>query len=163
MDLSYMIFAFVILALLLASFLVDRKGSVRALKVGYVHLQKTASLFLALFLLMGLFQVFVSPSVIQRLMGSGTGILAPLTGLALGGVAAGPPIAIYPIAQFLASHEASAAAVATLITAWASVGTVELPAEIKMLGRRFALSHWVVALTFSLLIGIGTGLVVRFA
>lgn len=160
MDLLNIAFVGVILALLVTSFLADRKVTGKALKVGYQSFKNVAAMFAAVFLLLGLFQVFVSTELIQQVMGKGAGAFAPLIGSLLGGIAAGPPVAIYPVSRFLAQHQASLAAIAALITAWVSVGTLSLPAEIKILGRRFALSRWVLALVFSIVIGYGTGIVV---
>ena len=161
MDLLNILFVGIILALLLASFIADRNATGKALKVGYMSFKNVAAVFLAVFLLLGLFQVFVPTQLIQRAMGNGAGAFAPVIGALIGGIAAGPPVAIYPVSQFLLLHQASLAAIAALITAWVSVGTVSLPAEMKILGRRFALSRWVLALVFSILIGYGTGIVVR--
>jgi len=117
-------------------------------------------MFIAMFMLIGLFEVFLPPSVIQQIMGKNAGEFAPFAGAILGGIAAGPPAVIYPVGQFLLSSAASVAAVAALITAWVSVGTVSLPAEIDIMGKRFALSRWVLTLVFSVIIGFGTGLLV---
>jgi len=154
-------FVFIILALLLASFLANRKTTYQAVKIGYDQLKKLSLMFVAMFLLVGLFEVFLPPSVIQQIMGEKAGVLAPFAGAILGGIAAGPPAVIYPVGRFLLSSAASVAAVAALITAWVSVGTVSLPAEIDIMGKRFALSRWVLTLVFSVIIGFGTGLLVR--
>ena len=160
MDPLNLLFVGVIFALLLASLVANRTATGKALKVGYRSFMNVAALFAAVFLLIGLFQVFVSTELVQKVVGEGAGGFAPLVGAVLGGIAAGPPVAIYPVSKFLVDHQASVAAIAALITAWVSVGTVSLPAEMKILGRRFALSRWVLALAFSILIGYGTGIVV---
>jgi len=159
-DLLSLLFIGSIFALLLVSLVVDRKATGKALKVSYMSFKNVAAMFAAVFLLLGLFQVFVSTELIQHVMGKDAGVFAPLIGGLLGGIAAGPPVAIYPVSRFLIQHQASLAAIASLITAWVSVGTVSLPAEMKIFGRRFALSRWVLALVFSILIGYGTGIVV---
>lgn len=153
-------FVFVILALLFISFLANRKATGQALKIGYKHLKHVALMFLAMFLLVGLFEVFLPASLIQKMMGKGVGNLAPFIGAILGGIAAGPPPVIYPVGKFLLLRAASYGAIAALITAWVSVGTVSLPAEIEIMGRRFALSRWILTLIFSIIIGLGTGLLV---
>lgn len=160
MDLLNMLFVGAILALLLGSFVADRNATVRALTISYGSFKNVASMFVAVFLLIGLFQVFVSTEVIEKIMGRGVGESAPFVGAFLGGIAAGPPVAIYPVSRFLLEHNAALAAIAALITAWVSVGTISLPAEMDVLGKRFALSRWALALVFSILIGYGTGMVV---
>ncbi|MHB0977236.1 MAG: hypothetical protein ACYC1U_08585 [Candidatus Aquicultorales bacterium] len=159
-DLS---FVFIIAALLVASFFKNRKATKQALKIGYKSFKNVASMFLAMFLLIGLFQVFLSSETIQRIMGKGVGGFAPFIGTILGGIGTGPPAVIYPVGQFLLSNQASVSAVVALITAWVAVGTVSLPAEIVVLCRRFAITSWALNLVFSILIGLATGVLVGLA
>jgi hypothetical protein len=94
---------------------------------------------------------------VQTWLGTGAGVLAPLYAAVLGGLATGPPAAVFPLGQFLLSQHASVAAVATLLIAWVAVGTVTLPAEIRFFGARFALSRWALALVLSIVLGLAMG------
>jgi hypothetical protein len=158
MNLFDFSFIFVIVALLFISFLANRKATGQALRIGYKHLKHVALMFLAMFLLVGVFEVFLPASLIQKIMGKGVGVFAPFIGAVLGSIGTGPPAVIFPVGKFLLLRAASYGAIAALITAWVSVGTVSLPAEIQIMGRRFALSRWVLTLVFSVIIGLGTGL-----
>lgn len=62
-----------------------------------------------------------------------------LIGTSLGSVAAGPPIASYLLGGELLASGVSLLAVTALIVSWATVGLVQLPAEMLLLGKRFAI------------------------
>jgi uncharacterized membrane protein YraQ (UPF0718 family) len=53
--------------------------------------------FIAVFGLVGLLDVFVPPELIEGLLGASGGLTSLLVGGALGSVAAGPPVAAYPL------------------------------------------------------------------
>ena len=75
-------------------------------------------------------------------------VFGPLFGAAVGSVAAGHPLTSYVLAGELAAAGASVATVTALIVSWVTVGVVHLPAEIAILGARFAL--WRNAVSFGL-------------
>ncbi|MHB1325683.1 MAG: hypothetical protein ACYC0L_05685 [Thermoleophilia bacterium] len=129
----------------------------KALITGYKSFINVLPFFVVVFAAIGLFEVLLSPQTVSGLLGSSMGVLAPLIAASLGGVASGPPAAVFPIGRYLLDQHASVAAVATLLTAWVMVGTASLPAEIAYMGRRFALVRWAVAFIFSMIIGIAMG------
>jgi uncharacterized membrane protein YraQ (UPF0718 family) len=62
-----------------------------------------------------------------------------LLGALVGSVAMGHPLAGYLLGGELLAGGVSLIAVTALIVAWVTVGVVQLPAEMLLLGRRFAL------------------------
>lgn len=159
MGLTDYFFVLVVLGLLLYSGLKDKNKTRQALKVAYNSFKKQLPVFAAVFLLIGIFEAFLTKGAVQALMGSSAGFLAPLIGAGIGGAATGPPAAAYPIAQYLWGVGASKAAVAAFVVAWISVGTVTLPMEIATFGRRFAVSRWAAMLAMSIIIGLTIGVV----
>lgn len=95
--------------------------------------------FLAVFGLVGLFEVFVPAALIETWMGSASGVQSLLVGAGVGSVAAGPPPTAFPIAASLLKGGASLASVAAFIVSWVLVGIASLPFEAKTFGWRFAL------------------------
>lgn len=65
-------------------------------------------------------------------------VLDALMGASVGSVAAGHPLASYLLGGELLQNGVSLIAVTALVVSWVSVGIVQLPAEILMLGARFA-------------------------
>lgn len=129
----------------------------RALRIGGRQFLTVLPFLLAVFILIGVLEVFVPSRAITSLMGGSRGILSPLFASLIGGVMSGPPAASYPMAQFLLRQHASMAAVATFLIAWVAVGTISLPVEIKLLGPRFAWTRWSLTLVFSVVCGVLIG------
>jgi uncharacterized membrane protein YraQ (UPF0718 family) len=147
----------VVAALLALSAIRDRRKTKKALIIGAKQFWNVLPLFVAVFGLIGLLQVLLTPQMVQTRLGSGAGVLAPLYAAVLGGLATGPPAAVFPLGKFLLSRHASVAAVATLLIAWVAVGTVTLPAEIRFFGARFAVSRWLLAFGLSIVLGLTMG------
>ena len=83
-------------------------------------------------------------------------ILDPFIGALFGGGAAGNPLTSYIIGGELLSRGISLVAVLAFIVSWVTVGTIQLPAESLMLGRRFALLRNAVSFLMAFLIAILT-------
>jgi uncharacterized membrane protein YraQ (UPF0718 family) len=133
------------------------KKTKKALRIGLKQFLNVLPFFVAVFAMIGLFEVLLTPQQIQAWLGSGQGLLAPIYAAILGGLASGPPAAVFPLGQYLLAQHASIAAVATLLIAWVAVGTVTLPAEIRFFGTRFALSRWALTLVLSIVLGVVMG------
>jgi uncharacterized membrane protein YraQ (UPF0718 family) len=65
--------------------------------------------------------------------------LDALIGAAVGSIAAGRPLASYLLGGELLKSGVSLIAVTAFIVSWVTVGVVQLPAEVLMLGARFAI------------------------
>jgi len=66
-------------------------------------------------------------------------VLDTLIGASVGSVAAGHPLASYLMGGEFLKSGVSLLAVTAFIVSWVTVGVVQLPAEILMLGARFAI------------------------
>ncbi len=113
--------------------------------------------FLSVFALVGLLDVFVPPALIERLLGEHGGVMSLLVGDLLGSVAAGPPVAAYPVAASLLKGGAWAPGVATFIVSWTLVGFVSLPFEARTFGPRFAVARNLLSFVFAMVIGLLMG------
>ena len=89
-------------------------------------------------LLIGLFNAFVSKDFLSSIF-SGNMALDTFWGACFGSIFAGNPINSYVIGGELLEYGISLFAVTALIITWVTVGLVQLPAEIAVLGKRFAL------------------------
>lgn len=129
-----------------------------AAATGAKQLRSILATFLAVFGLVGLFQVFIPPAMIQQWLGASSGFTSLLVGAGVGSVAAGPPPAAYPIAATLLESGAWPPAIAAFIVSWVLVGVASLPFEAKIFGWRFAIVRNALSFVAAGLIGLGVGL-----
>ena len=83
--------------------------------------------------------VTVFPEQLSAGLFGGSNALDALIGASVGSVAAGHPLASYLLGGELLKSGVSLVAVTALIVSWVTVGIVQLPAEILLLGTRFAI------------------------
>lgn len=120
----------------------------------------TLPILFGVILLIGLFKTYVSSEAISSVF---TGELFKDTfiGSAVGSISAGNPITSYIIGGELLKEGVSLFAVTAFITAWVTVGLIQLPAEASLLGKRFALSRNILSFIFSILVAIATVLTLQ--
>ena len=78
--------------------------------------------------------------------------LDALLGASIGSVAAGHPLASYILGGELLAKGVSMVAVTALLISWVTVGSVQLPAEALLLGRRFAIARNLLNFVFAITI-----------
>ena len=71
----------------------------------------------------------------------GNEVVDAFIGSLIGSVSAGHPLASYVLGGELLKAGVSLTAVTALIVSWVTVGVVQLPAEILLLGARFAITR----------------------
>ncbi|BCA80970.1 permease [Desulfuromonas sp. AOP6] len=129
----------------------------KSLKIAGLSLWRLFPLLVAVFGLVGLFQVFIPPELIEKILGESSGPISLLLGGGMGAIAIGPPAAAFPLAGTLLSAGAWPPAIAAFIVSWVSVGVVTLPFEVGVFGARFALLRNGIAFIAALVIGLLMG------
>ncbi|MCF6178059.1 MAG: permease [Geopsychrobacter sp.] len=128
-----------------------------SLRCGGMTLANLLPLLLAIFALVGLFQEFLPPEMIESFLGTANKATSLLCGGLLGAVSIGPPLASYPLAGSMLTNGAWPPAVAVFIMSWVSVGIVTLPFEAQVFNWRFALLRNGLTLLVALLSGLLLG------
>jgi uncharacterized membrane protein YraQ (UPF0718 family) len=137
---------------------IDRGKTLLSLQVAGRSLRKLIPLLIAVFGLVGLFQVFLPPEQVEQFLGADNGWMSLFLGGALGAVSIGPPLAAYPLAGSMLDAGAWPPAVAAFVVSWISVGIITLPFEASVFSVRYALLRnsigFIVALFIGLLLGV---------
>jgi uncharacterized membrane protein YraQ (UPF0718 family) len=135
------------------------KNKKRSVKKSFYNTFKTFKnmlpLIMGIILLLGLFKVFISKEMLLSLF-KGRLLHDTLIGSSFGSIATGSPITSYIIGGELLRDKVSLLAVTAFIVSWVTVGLVQLPAEIGMLGKRFALARNILSFTLSILVAMAT-------
>lgn len=79
-----------------------------------------------------------------------------IVGTVIGSISAGNPITSYIIGGELLKQGISLLAVTAFLVAWVTVGMVQLPAEIMMLGKKFAILRNILSFVFAIIVAIIT-------
>jgi len=120
----------------------------------------TLPILVGMVLLIGLFQTVVNPEAMLTLFRFNE-ILNSFVGASLGAIAAGNPITSYILGGEMLEIGIGIVPVVAFIIAWVTVGIVQLPAEIMMLGKRFAIIRNVLSFISAILIGILTYVILQ--
>jgi len=118
-------------------------------------------MILGIIALIALFMTVV-PKSFYNIIFTGNKIIDPLLGATLGSIAIGQPITSYIIGGEFLNHGVSLIAVIAFILAWVSVGTIQLPAESMVFGKKFAIIRNLMSFVSALIIAVLTTLTLSF-
>lgn len=111
-------------------------------------------------LLVGLFKTYMTEDIITSIFIGSPG-WDTFLGASIGSISAGNPLTSYIIGGGLLDENVSLFAVTAFIVAWVTVGVVQLPAEAKILGKRFALTRNALSFVLSILVSITVVLILK--
>jgi len=94
-------------------------------------------ILIGVILLVGLFRVFLTGGIVGAVF-SGNPLTDTLWGACAGSLLAGNPVNSYVVGRTLLDTGVGLWAVTALMLSWVGVGLVQMPAEMKALGARFA-------------------------
>ncbi len=123
----------------------------KALTGAFKTLYTIFPMILAVVGLVGLFETFVTPEMLQSFF-SGVPLYDSLIGTFIGGVSVGQPFLSYIIGGELMAEGISLYAVTAFILSFVTLGLIQLPLESSLFGLRFTLVRNLLALLFALLI-----------
>ena len=129
------------------------------LKTALVNTFKTLTMVMPMLLsvigLMGLFEVLVTPEMIQSVF-KGSVLSDTLIGTGVGAISVGQPFLSYAIGGELLDEGVSLYAVTAFILSFVTLGLIQLPLEWSLFGTRFTVLRNVLSFIFALLISIAT-------
>lgn len=89
-------------------------------------------------------------------------LLDSIIGSIVGSISAGHPMTSYILGGEFLRNGVAISAVTAFLVAWVTVGMVQLPVEMMILGRRFATVRNLTAFVFAVVLGILTMLILSF-
>ena len=130
----------------------------KALRSAVMPFYRTLPIIMGIVLLISLATMLIPKGTFTALF-SGNVIADPVIAAALGSVLAGNPITSYILGGEFLGLGISLIAVTAFLVAWVTVGIVQLPAEIMMLGKKFAITRNILSFVFSIIVAIVTVLI----
>lgn len=112
-------------------------------------------MILAVILLVGLLQTYITPEMLTKLFGYSIASDVA-TGTLFGAISSGNPVMSYIIGKELLDHNVTLYAVTAFILSWVTLGIVQLPAEVSVFGIRFTVYKNILTLISTMLIAVVT-------
>lgn len=131
-----------------------------ALKGAAVSLGKRLPVIFATILLISLLNTVVPKSFYAAIFQRNE-VIDSLLGSVIGSISAGNPITSYIIGGELISRGVSLIAVTAFVVAWVTVGVVQFPAEMSILGRKFAFLRNITSFVFAVFVAFATVIIVN--
>ncbi|MBF0551511.1 MAG: permease [Deltaproteobacteria bacterium] len=137
--------------------LLNPSVGLKSLQISADSLGEMFTIVPPVFILLGLFDVWVPRTTIIKLMGEGSGWLGAILAFALGSFSAGPLYAAFPVAGVLLSKGSRFSNVLIFIGAWSTTKVPMLLFEAASLGWRFMFYRLLINIVGILLIGYAVG------
>ena len=132
----------------------DRKLKHAIAKSGR-SMYKALPVLIGVILLISLANTLIPKAIYSSLFSRNT-LLDSVIGSTLGSILAGNPITSYILGGEFLKQGISLVAVTAFMVAWVTVGIVQLPAEITLLGRKFAITRNITAFVFAIIVALVT-------
>ena len=126
---------------------------------GWKQFWKQLPFIFSIFLLVGLFDVYIPKSAVTSVIGRGRGFLAIINSALFGAIVGGPVSSVYPLGALLLQKGTTLAVAAVFMNSWIMVGFISMPFEISIFGKKFVLVRNVLVLVGAIIIGMLTGLI----
>ncbi|MCZ7662642.1 MAG: permease [Thermoleophilia bacterium] len=143
----------VVAGLYLWAFVADRHSALRALATGGRVFLSVVLIIVAVFGILGLFQVWVDKKKVAARLGERAGVGTVVLSAAFGTVLVGPVYVVFPLLKAVREHGARWAVVTAILAAWA-VKIPMVPLEVEFLGWRFALVRTVLTFAGAVVMGL---------
>ena len=135
----------------------NNKKMMKKLKSQFIKslkgLSKSLPILLIVVLLISLFQVFISSEFYKSFFGKNA-FSDTFLGSLLGSIMAGNPITSYILGGEFLNQGVSLIAVSAFLVSWVTVGVIQMPAEAKLLGKKFSIVRNITAFVLSIIVAL---------
>jgi len=126
-----------------------------SLKQASIGLAKITPMILAVIGLVGLFEAYITPKMLQNLF-NGNLIHDEVIGIVTGAVSVGQPFLSYIIGGELLKDGVSYYAVTAFILSYVTLGVIQIPVQLEAFGKRFTIVLNILSLIFSVIVSVAT-------
>jgi len=130
----------------------------QAITKAWKGFSKTIPMILGTLLLVSLASLIPKSFYIKIFQGT---FLDPLIGAIIGSISAGNPVTSYIFGGEMMKNGVGLMAVTAFIVSWVTVGTIQLPAESMILGKKFALIRNLLSFILAIIIGVLTAILMN--
>lgn len=144
---------------LLASWLKDKKKTLKALKIAWNRFKRVLPAFGLVVVAVAVILPLLPPEFIARTLGKNNRWLGMMIGTGLGSISMMPGFIAFPLSGLLVSKGVPYMTISAFTTSLMMVGILSFPLEKQYLGVKAALLRNVLSLLVAILVAIATGIV----
>lgn len=126
----------------------------RTIAVTVSYAKEMALIMPAVFVLMGLIEVWIPGDKIQKWLGASSGIKGVFISFLMGTLPTGPLYVSFPLAASLLQKGASITNIVIFLGSWAGLKIPQLLVEIKFLGGAFTIVRFILTLVVIIVMGV---------
>jgi uncharacterized membrane protein YraQ (UPF0718 family) len=131
-----------------------------AAKKSYKLFLSVIEMLIGILLIVSLINVIIKPSYYKYIFSDNI-FLDSIIGSLVGSVSTGIPMISYVLGGEFLNQGISLIAVTAFLVSWVTVGIVQLPLEISLLGKRFAITRNIFSFIFSIIVAMVTVTIVN--
>ncbi len=139
------------IVVLIVSFVKDKKKSIKALKMALKKMLNMLPLFLFVMSAFALIITYIPAEIMQKFIGSDSGIRGVLLALGFGSISVMPGFAAFPLCAGLKMQGIPYYVIAGFSVSLMTVGIVTFPIEKKTLGTKIGILRNLVSLTIAII------------
>lgn len=133
----------------------------RVVTTTFSYAKEMALIMPAVFVLMGLIEVWIPGDKIQKWLGASSGVKGIVISFLLGTLPTGPLYVAFPLAASLLKKGASITNTVIFLGSWAALKIPQLLVEIKFLGEVFTIVRFILTLITIIIMGIVMDLLLK--
>ncbi len=133
----------------------------RVVATTFSYAKEMALIMPAVFVLMGLIEVWIPGDKIQKWLGANSGVKGIVISFLLGTLPTGPLYVAFPLAASLLKKGASITNTVIFLGSWAALKIPQLLVEIKFLGEVFTIVRFILTLITIIIMGIVMDLLLK--
>lgn len=150
------------MALLIISFIADRKKTLNGLKKSLKMFLNLLPSLLSILVLISIVLYFTPKELLIKLLGRESGAMGMVIAGFIGSISLVPGFIAYPLGGILVENGVSYSVIAIFITTLMMVGILTLPIEKKFFGLKAALLRNIFSLAGAVIIGLSISVLWRF-
>ncbi len=154
------IFWSAVLIVYIIVFLIDSSLAMKSLRETGATLLKISPIFILIFVIMVLSNLFLTPELVKKHFGKEAGLKGWIYSLLFGLLVAGPPYTLYPMLRNMKEHGLEAKYMATFLYN-RNVKIPLLPAMIYYFGWQYTVIMTILVITFSVFNGLILGMIIK--
>lgn len=147
------------IAIIIVSFIVDRRKTIKGVKIGFKKLKKIMPQFLLMLILISIVLYLLPGEVVGKYLGGDKLLINTIIAALIGSIAMMPGFIAFPLCSILLAEGVGYMVLAAFSTTLMMVGLVTFPVEKQYYGLKLSLKRNIFSFIIAIIVALAVGLV----